>query len=228
MSTIIDQAKNAINVWNDTRNNSTAVSNYFNQGAYFEISIEDFEAWNSNNPTEIHAYMGLEIPPGAPNFALHLFSVDNITDQKPVESHQAEYLEKLKKSIYQRAILPNVHFNMSLGNADEIEPLDALQASTQWTLHKDLWLSQQTDLVQTFIIPFSDLKKLFLVRGAESVVVLPALKEIDNMPNVFQIDLMLWGHTSEGIIGRYPKDFIKPAPPFSNPSHFQLLDYALS
>lgn len=228
MSTILEQAKNAINLWNETRSNTAAVINYFNQGAFFTIRLEDFETWNSLSPEHLHAYLGLSIPQGASDFSLFLYYIDSKTDKKVVSSHEPDYLMNLKKSIYDQATLQNVHFNMSLANADELQPLDALQASTQWTLHKDLWLSQQENLVQTFIIPFSDIKTLFEQKGAESIIVLPALKEDDNNPNTYTIDLILWGHTSEGIIGRYPKDFITPAPPFVNPPNFQLLNYAIS
>jgi hypothetical protein len=229
MSTILETAVLSIQTWNEVRNNGAATSNFFNQGAYFQIARESFDQWNLQNPENLHAYMGLTQIIGQPNFSLALFCVDNVTDSKEVSEHKDDYNANLKQSTYQRSVLPNAHFIFEneppVPEEPQIETLEALKASNQWVLYKDSWLLEQEDFVQIFEIPFIDLTLLFAHENVNSIIALPALKEVGE--NEFNIDLILWGYTDEGILGDYPMDFIRPAPPFSNPSNFQLLTYAL-
>lgn len=231
MSTILETATSSIQVWNEVRNDGFATRNFFNQGAYFEISRADFNQWNTQDPTPefIHAYMGLVQVIGQPNFSLALFCVDSITDSKEVPEHQDDFNANLKQSIYQRSVLPNAHFIFEstppAPEEPQIDTLTALKASNQWILNKDSWLLEQEDFVQIFEIPFLDLTLLFENETVNSIVALPGLKDLGD--NNFQIDLNLWGSTEEGLLANYPMDFINPAPPFSNPSNFQLLAYAL-
>jgi hypothetical protein len=231
MSTILEAATLSIQTWNEVRNDGFATRNFFNQGAYFEISRESFDQWNAQVPTPefIHAYMGLVSVVGQPNLSLTLFCVDSITDSEEVSEHQDDFNANLKQSIYQRSILPNAHFIFEstppAPEEPQIDTLTALKASNQWILNKDSWLLEQEDFVQVFEIPFLDLTLLFANETVNNIVALPGLKDLGN--NNFQIDLMLWGSTEEGLLANYPMDFIRPAPPFSNPSNFQLLAYAL-
>lgn len=230
MSKILEQSTQAINTWNDIRNNAVAVNNYFNQGAYFQIHKKDYVLWNSNAPKNLHAYMGLVSVEGQPNFSLSLFCVDSVTDQLPVESNRELFNEYTKKSIYQRSVLPNPNFYFSndplAPSNPEIDPTEALTRTEQWNLHKEAWLFKQTDTVQVFVIPFEDLQVLFKHSAVESIIVLPGLKKIP--PNIFTIDLLLWGYSdSRGIQGNYPTDLVRLASPYKNPAAFQLLNYAL-
>lgn len=230
MSTILETAVLSIQTWNEVRNDGEATRNYFNQGAYFQISRESFDQWSSQNPESLHAYMGLAQEVGQPNFSLALFCVDNVTDSKNVPEHEGDYNANLKKSSYQRSVLPNAHFIFEENPPAPIEPqidtLDALKASNQWILHKDYWLLEQENFVQVFEIPFEDLIVLFSNTNVNSIIALPALREI--VENSFEMQLILWGYTEEGILANYPMDLIRPSPPFSTPSNFQLLSYALS
>lgn len=231
MNDIINKASSAINVWNEARNNSISISNYFNQGAYFQISKADFEIWEANHPENLHAYLGLAPEAGHKNFLLSLFCVDSQTDKKEVESHRIAFLTNLKQIHYKHAVIPNGHIKINteglkrnLKSPDNITPLDALTASIQWSLYKDIWVAQQEDLVQAFIIPFNDLRALFYEKGAKSAIVDFALKEEEGS---FQVDLILWGYNSKGVNWHKAMDLVRPAPPFTNPSHFQLIQYAL-
>jgi hypothetical protein len=229
MSTILETATLSIQTWNEVRNNGVATNNYFNQGSYFEISRDNFTLWNNNSPHNLHAYMGLVQEIGEANFSLALFCVDSITDSKYVPDHPEDFTINLKRSIYQKSVLPNAHFIFEEGAPPPVEPqidtLDALKASNQWILHKENWLLEQDNFVQVLEIPFEDLSILFANESVNKIIVLPALKEV--VENRFEMDLMLWGYTTEGILANYPMDFLRPAPPFSFPSNFQLLAYAL-
>lgn len=230
MSTILETATLSIQTWNEVRNNGVATNNYFNQGAYFEISRDNFTLWNSNSPDNLHAYMSLVQEIGVPNFSLALFCVDSVTDSKYVADHPNAFITNLKQSIYQKSVLPNAHFIFEAGTPPppvepQIDTTVALKASNQWILHKEHWLLEQDNFVQVFEIPFEDLTILFANPSVTSIIALPALKELGI--NSFEMDLILWGYTAAGILANYPMDFIKPAPPFSNPTKFQLLAYAL-
>jgi hypothetical protein len=231
MSTILETAVFSIQVWNEVRNNGFATRNYFNQGAYFQISRESFNQWNSLNPIpeSIHAYMGLVQEAGQADFSLALFSVDNITDSKEVSSHEDDYNANLKSSIYKPSILPNAHFIFEHNPPAPVEPqmdtLEALKASNQWVLYKDSWLLEQENFVQVFEIPFEDLIVLFDNEAVDNIVALPALRDLGG--NNFEMHLILWGSTEEGLLANYPMDLIRPCPPFKKSSNFQLLTYAL-
>jgi len=229
MATILETAVLSIQTWNKVRNDSVATSNYFNQGAYFQISRDNFNQWNLQSPDNLHAYMGLTQEIGKVNFSLALFCVDSVTDLKNVPEHRINYNTNIKKCIYQRSVLPNAHFIFESAPPCPVEPqidtMDALKASNQWILHKNRWLSAQDDFVQVFVIPFEDLTLLFANENVNSIIALPALKEIDR--DNFEMDMVLWGYTDEGILANYPMDLIRPRPPFSTPSNFQLLTYAL-
>lgn len=233
MNSILKNAVNAINAWNEIRNNGIATSNYFNQGAYFPITATDFAAWDllwkalgEPEDFELHAYFGIQTYPNEEAFSLSFYCVDSATDQKEVSSNKNAYLANIKHLSYEKGNIVNAAFDMSAIDDNTMDPLSALQASTQWDLHKDLWLANQTNMAQILIIPFKDLVTLF-DKGATSVICLPALK-LETTTKNLDIDLILWGHNSKGIIGRYPADFIKPAPPFSSSlNNFQLYNYAL-
>jgi len=233
MSTILENATNAINSWNEIRNNGAATNNYFNQGSYFPITATDFATWQSHWESlgkpenfKLHAYLGISIKPGDSNFCLSLYCVDSATDKKEVSINKDLYLANMKYLPYSMGNIENATFNMSFLNAEALDPLTALQASTQWSLHKNIWLEEQTDMAQILVIPFNDLETLFVEQEAELVVCLPALK-MNTDTDILDIDLILWGHNSNGIIGSYPADLIRPKPPFKNRSNYQLLSYAL-
>lgn len=231
MSTILETATLSIQVWNEVRNDGFATRNYFNQGAYFQFSRENFNQWNAqgSTPESIHAYMGIVQAPGQTNPSLSLFSVDSITDSKKVADHQEDYNANLRQSIYQPSILPNAHFIFEHNPPEPFEPqidtLDALKQSNQWVLYKDSWLLDQEDFVQVFEIPFEDLIVLFDNEAVNNLVALPALRDLGD--DNFEMHLILWGSTEEGLLANYPMDLIRPKPPFKNPANFQLLTYAL-
>ncbi len=225
MSSIISKASQAIRIWNEVRKNPTAVINYFNQGAYFQLFKEDYTTWKSRKPSYIHAYLGLVQPPTKAHFSLSMFSVDNITDKTPVETNWEAFETNLKHNPYRAAIIPDPSMNL-IDSSPIITPLEGLTRSIQWALHKDLWIEKQNDLVQVFEIPFSDLSVLFEEEFADYIILSPALKEQET-PNAFAIDLILWGYNSNGVTWNRSMDFLRPAPPFSFPSNFQLIKYAL-
>ena len=235
MATILQDASNAINTWNDVRNNTAATINYFNEGAYFSINRSDFATWHTkwlalNKPSnfKIHAYLGLQNDTTSVNFSLCLYSVDSNTDKKKVSNHENEYLTNLKFSNYHKATLHNPIFNPELVSNSDLDPLEALQRSTQWTLSKDTWLGQQTDMAQILVIPFKDLNTLFTNQNIDTLICQPALSQEES---AFNMDLIIWGHSNEfGIMAKYPQDLIQPVPPYSatNPvSNFQLLQFSL-
>ena len=230
MSTILETAVLSLQTWNEVRNDGAATRNYFNQGAYFQISRDNFNQWNLNAPSSLHAYMGLTQAIGQTNFSLALYCVDNITDSKPVPNHLVEFNTNIKQSIYQRSVLPNAHFIFEKDPPDPVKPqidtLTALKDSKKWILHKDHWLLRQKDFVQVFIIPFENLSHLFANENVTNIVLLPALNEVGE--NDFELHLILWGHTLEGMLANYPVDGVRANPPYHTPSNFQLLDYALS
>jgi hypothetical protein len=231
MSTILEAATLSIQVWNEVRNDGLAIRNYFNQGAYFEISRENFNQWNAQDstPESVHAYMSIVQDPEQSSPSLSLFSVDNITDSKEVSEHEDDYNANLRQSIYQPSVLPNAHFIFEHNPPAPFEPqmdtLEALKASNQWVLYKDSWLLEQEDFVQVFEIPFEDLIVLFDNEAVNNIVALPALRDLGD--NNFEMHLILWGSTEEGLLANYPMDLIRPSPPFKAYSNFQLLTYAL-
>lgn len=225
MSSIISEASQAIQIWNEVRNNPVAVINYFNQGSYFQIMKDDYLVWKANSPQFIHAYLGLVQNPAQQDFSLTLFSVDNITDKKPVESNRTDFETNLKQNPYKTNLVENATIGSVLPNA-EIPLMEGLMRTVQWSLHKDKWINQQEDLVQVFEIPFTDLSVLFEEKEADYIILSPSLKE-QGTPNVFKIDLMLWGYNIDGVAWNRPMDLIRPKPPFKSPSNYQLFNYAL-
>lgn len=229
MSSIISDASQAIQLWNEVRSNPSAVINFFNKGTFFKIDRSDYLIWNENSPEFIHAYMGLVQNPGEAHFSLSLFSVDSVTDKEPVESNPEAFEINIKKNPYELSVISNPTLNLvdNSGNDPEnITPIEGMMRTVQWSLHKDIWVDQQEDMVQVFEIPFLDLSVLFDTEEADYIILSPALKEQEE-DNVFKIDLVLWGYNAHGVTWDKPKDFIRPAPPFSSPNNFQLLIYAL-
>ena len=227
MSSIISKASQAIQIWNEVRNNPVAVINYFNQSTYFKITKEDYLIWKDSDPEFIHAYMGLVPNTAQGNFSLSLFSVDSVTDQNPVESHWELFEAKIRQNPYEAAVIPDPSMTLvEKSNEGEITPLEGLTRSIQWALHKDVWIEGQEDLVLVFKIPFHDLKVLFENELADYIILSPALNEQEEA-NVFKIDLILWGYNANGITWNKPMDLIRPRPPFKSPSNYQLLSYAL-
>lgn len=229
MSSIISKASQAIQIWNEVRSNPIAVINYFNQGAYFKIYKADYEAWKTNSPEFVHAYMGLVQKPEETHFSLSLFSVDSVTDKEPVESNEGAFEANIKENPYELSLISNPTMELvdnSNNNPENITPTEGLMRTVQWSLHKDIWINQQEDLVQVFEIPFLDLSVLFEEEAADYIIVSPALKEQEEA-NVFKIDLILWGYNVNGVTWNKPMDLIRPKPPFKSPSNYQLLSYAL-
>lgn len=235
MSTILQKASNAINLWNEVRNNTAATQNYFSKGTYFSIDRSDFATWhtkwqNLNKPSNfyIHAYLGLKNYSNSTSFSLCLYSVDSNTDSKKVLGNENEYLTNIKFSPYHPSNLTNPIFNSILPSSNHFGPLEALERSTQWTLHKNTWLSQQTNMTQILVIPFKDLTTLFNNSKIESVICQPALK-YDSTTKNHTMDLIIWGHSNKmGILEKYPQDLIRPVPPFSfAPNKYNLLSYSI-
>lgn len=237
MSTILQDASNAIVFWNNVRNNAPTIINYFDKGAYFSINRNDFASWRAkwdslNKPAnfKIHGYLGLRNYTGSTDFSLCLYCVDSHTDKKVVEGNENEYITHLKFSPYQRANLEQPFFNENMLSISQLDPLEALQRSTQWTLHKDTWLEQQSNMAQILVIPFKDLETLFSNPNIDSLICQPALT-YDKGTDTFAMDLIIWGHSDTlGILAKYPQDLIQPIPPYSsvNPaSSFQLLQHAI-
>jgi hypothetical protein len=229
MSSIISKASQAIQMWNQERSNPAAVTNFFNQGTFFKIDRSDYLIWKNKNPEFIHAYLGLVLKPEETNFSLSLFSVDSVTDKDPVEGNQGEFEANIKENAYELSVISEPTLNLvdnSTNNPENITPIEGMMRTVQWSLHKDIWIDQQEDMVQVFEIPFFDLGVLFDSEEADYIILSPALKEQEE-DNTFKIDLVLWGYNSNGVTWNKPMDFIKPAPPFSNPANFQLLNYAL-
>jgi hypothetical protein len=225
MSSIISEASQAIQIWNEVRNNPVAIINYFNQGSYFQIIKEDYLVWKANSPEFIHAYLGLVQNPAQQNFSLTLFSVDSVIDKKPVESNWTDFETNLKQNPYKTNLIENATIGRVLPDA-EIPLMEGLMRTVQWSLHKDKWMSQQEDLVQVFEIPFTDLSALFDEKEADYIILCPSLKEQETS-NTFKVDLILWGYNIEGVTWNSPMDLIRPRPPFKSPSSYQLLSYAL-
>lgn len=225
MSSIVSQASQAIQIWNETRHNPAAVINYFNQATYFKLEQHDYNKWKDLNPEFIHAYMGLVQNSDNPNFSLSLFSVDSVTDKKVVKDNWDLFEANTKKNPYTSGLVEVATIEI-VTNPNEIPPLEGLMRTVQWELHKDKWMTQQEDLVQVFEIPFLDLSVLFDEEGADYIIMSPALKEQEEA-NTFKIDLILWGYNTNGVTWHRPMDLIRPRPPFKSPVNFQLLDYSL-
>jgi hypothetical protein len=229
MSSIISDASQAIQLWNEERSNPIAVINFFNQGAYFKIDRSDYLIWKNKNPEFIHAYLGLVQNPGEVNFSLSLFSVDSITDKEPVENNEGKFEANIKENVYELSVISEPTLNLvdnSDNTPESISPIEGMMRTVQWSLHKDLWMNQQEDLVQVFEIPFLDLNVLFDDEEADYIIVSPALKEQEEN-NTFTIDLVLWGYNAEGVTWNKPMDLIRPRPPFKKKSNYQLLNYSL-
>lgn len=229
MSSIISDASQAIQLWNEARSNPPAVINFFNQGTFFRIDRSDYLIWKENTPEFIHAYMGLVQNSGDAYFSLSLFSVDSVTDKEPVESNPEAFEINIKKNPYELSVISEPTLTLvdnSGNNPENITPIEGMMRTVQWSLHKDIWIDQQEDMVQVFEIPFLDLSVLFDDEEADYIILSPALKEQEE-DNTFKIDLVLWGYNSNGVTWNKPMDLIRPSPPFKAPANFQLLKYAL-
>lgn len=225
MNTILEQAKNAIQQWNEARNNPIAATAHFNQGAFFEITKEAFETWNSLSPEYIHAYLGLQPLSSA---ALTLYCIDSTTDTLAVIEHSEDFTSRLYSFTLNPSTLKQGAFLPALNSGStDVASVDALKASVRWHLQKEQWASQQTaqQMVQVFDIPFQNFELLFSEEQVHSILLLPALKTTEHQE--LQIDLMLWGYNHDKGIVERPVDFIKPAPPFSKQAQYQLLVDAL-
>lgn len=239
MATIIDQAANAIRLWDSVRNDPGLVINYFNQGSCFIITHDDYKVWEGiwelmKRPEDfqLHAYMGLV--PNGKEIDLSIFCVDSATDSLPVNGNEAAYEKSLKRIPYQASLINASSINPkdinnSLFNAatPKLTQQEALQRSTLWELNKDQWIKEQKDMVQLFQIPFSDLNKLFNNPDypITEIVMIPALSEREGYGII--IDMMLWGVYKEQLIWQEnPEDLLQPCPPICLGKH-ELLDYAL-
>jgi hypothetical protein len=234
MSEIIQNAKSAILQWNAARMNGQEASIMFSEGAYFEITKDNYQTWQNtiNNPDtdSIHAYIGTE--GSTINEQICFYLVDSVTDSLEVDNHTTQYDDNLKYVNYQPAKLENVYFNQQTFNNSDLNPIVAFQRLTQWTLHQNQWfINQQAEgAPQILVIPFKDLQNLF-EDGAEVLICQPALaSEGGNGQAPYQMDLIIWGQTqNDGLMGKTPQDLIQPVPPYSvyPESDFQLLMYAL-
>lgn len=237
MSEILDQAIAGIQHWNEVRNDHTVTVPLFNQGSYFKITANAYTVWKGildnsgyqEKDQSIHAYFSVDIP--AAGGQLSLYGVDNYTDSLVVSGHESNYDYSLQSIPYEPATLYNVYFNQEVFPISGIDPLTALEQSTQWSLHKDSWLENQTNMAQVLVIPFSDIKLLFEQANVDFLVAQPAFSLKDE-GGIYQleIDLIIWGYSNlNGIIGKYPQDLIHPVPPYSlyPASDFQLLQAAL-
>lgn len=237
MSEILNQATSEIQHWNTIRNNSLVTIPIFNNGSYFKLTPNAYFTWKNilgssglaSEDQSIHAYFS--VSEASASGTLSLFGVDNYTDSLPVSEYESNYNASLQSIAYEPATLSNVYFNEELFNIQGIDPLTALQQTTQWTLHKDMWLGNQTDMAQVLVIPFSDIQTLFEATSPDFLVLQPAFSLLDNQGIYqLQIDLIIWSYSSAyGIVGKYPEDLIQPVPPYSAypASAFQLLQYAL-
>lgn len=238
MSEILNQATTEIQNWNIIRNNAPITIPIFNNGSYFKLTPSAYSKWQSIlngsgislEDQSIHAYLSVTEP--SASGVLSMFGVDNHTDSLPVSGHEANYNDSLQFISYETANLPNPYFNQESLSANGIDPLTALQQSTQWTLHKDMWLGNQTNMAQILVIPFKDLKTLFDTTNPDFLILQPAFSLLDE-EGVYQLqmDLIIWSYSdANGIAGKYPEDLIQPVPPYTSvypSSAFQLLQYAL-
>lgn len=237
MSEILDQAIAGIQYWDEVRNDHTVTIPLFNKGSYFKITANAYAVWKGilddsgyqEKDQSIHAYFSLDNPSSTGN--LSCYGVDNYTDSLTVSGHEGNYDYSLQPIPYEPATLSNVYFNQEVFAASGMDPLTALEQSTQWTLHKDSWLENQTNMAQILVIPFKDIKQLFEVAHAEFLVAQPAFS-LEDEGGIYQLqmDLIIWGYSNyNGIIGKYPQDLIHPVPPYSMypASDFQLLQAAL-
>ncbi|MGH1335565.1 MAG: hypothetical protein ACRBFS_05505 [Aureispira sp.] len=237
MSEILDQAKVGIQNWNIARNDSPITIPVFNSGSFFKITSSNYSTWKNSLNTSgykeedqnIHAYLSLDQP--TKEGQLSLYAVDNYTDSLPVIGHEPAYTQNLQFLSYEPANLYNVYFNKETFDMSGIDPLHALEQSTQWTLHKDLWLDNQNNMTQILVIPFGDIKVLFEQTNADFLVAQPAFSlKGEEGAYILEMDLIIWGYSNyNGIIGKYPRDLIQPVPPYSGYSAaaFQLLQYSI-
>lgn len=227
MSEILNQATAEIQNWNSVRNNEQSATAIFNNNTSFIITEDAYKQWKSTLDAQeseaqqyIHAYLGVTNPNS--NQLLSSFCVDSYTDSLEVEGHQEQYNNNLFQFNYSSEAI-------TLTQAIQITPQQAQEAIAAWDSDKDTWVEEQVTnqtMVQILVIPFSDLTTLFDLPNTIDVVARFGLKKSDN---IWQVDLILWSRTSDGINYNKPEDLIQPVPPYSGfpASDFQLLEYAL-
>lgn len=233
---ILIQSKNAMNIWNEVRNNKVATLNYFEQGNCFIINNEDFATWDlilkdTENPS-IHAYLGLNTLENQADFSLALFCVDSKTDSLSVnEKNKLAYLASLKTFPYLEGLNNEITFYNVKPTNDFT--LGAMRKSMRWNLCKSTWINnlQTNGVVQVFDIPFADLKSLFNKSGVHNVVLVFALKKPETLIDIdapYIIDLIMWGYDSDNyMIPVDPQDLIKPCPPYGiDTNEYGLFNYA--
>lgn len=224
---ILEEASTAINAWNQIRSNPTEVKQLFSNGAYFEIQRDDYNKWKGNNPTDLHAYLGVK------DNRIVLYSIDSKTDQEEVNSHMVAFNKLIKVAPYLPSNLANPSFdNVTIvgEGTPNLNPQEALERTTRWLLYRDTWIWKNKDeMTQVLSIPFSDLDTIF-AQTVDSVLALLALKPVDGGNSTdFQLEFILWGYSNDsGIEAWLPEDIVRPCPPFSNLSQYQLLIYSTS
>lgn len=224
----LDQAQAAIMAWKNIRTDENTLANLFSKGAYFEITRDSYNTWKAKNPQFLHAYLGNY------NNQLTLYGVDNITDQEPVEGHEAYFNAMIKISPYEPSNFPNPVFDNTIpagGGTPELSPEMALERTTRWLLYRDSWLhlnATADKMTRVLLIPFNDLETIFNESETiSSAITLFALKGQDNTEQPpYQMEFILWGYNGEEIEAWLPKDIVQPCPPFTNHNNFQLLIYS--
>lgn len=177
----LNEVKQAIQKWDSVRNSAEQALSYLNQGACVIINRQQFEVWNQNAPSELHAYIGI--------FGEELKFIF-------VDSESSKDIAANADRIFVQPYLPSLDIldGNFIDNAvnGSITVMDALKRIMRWNTTVDAWVSSQVNteagLFKAFIIPFSNLVSHFAEAGVEESMFVFGL-------NGDAADLMLWGVT---------------------------------
>lgn len=175
----LTEVKQAIQKWESIKNSADQVTAYLKSGSYVILNRQQFEVWNTLNPTELHVYMGIF------EEEFKFILIDNESSKDIVSN-----LDHLFVQPYLAGIEPTDSGFIDNAVDGGITVLEALKRITLWNRNLDAWVKQQVSsepgIFSAFVVPFSNLKSHFAQAGAEESMLVFGL-------NQNAADLMLWG-----------------------------------
>lgn len=228
----LEEIKSALEGWSElvtpvyidgvNRVDSDLIINYLNQGFCFRFTLEDFKAWDAQNPDYLHAY------PAIFNGKLKFVLIDSTSDQYPQkDTLNIKVFDFFYGEMYEKTEAPIPENNMV-----SLPLVEALQRNFTWKMHCRRWLADQDgEIFKAIVIPFEDCRELFQPPVSEIIISDPdqsaiaflGLKKRD-LSEKLDIEFILTNEQAGYNLPKTSYDISRPVPPFHHDEcNFQLL-----
>lgn len=222
----IDKIRLSIDYWNQIRSTDVALS-FLTSGYGFTLEYEDFKNWETQNPENLHCYLGIR------DLNLEFYLVDDVTDRK--QNYVMGKTLVRKDFIRSLATGPSTASD-TVGNMPEQE---ADKRIVSWILSSKSWFESQKkqrkkpghgELLRLITLPFADLKKLMNTGDRTELIAILALKNFQTAEyNGYNVELILTrtqiltGQDQYTFSYQAYEDVSQPRPPFSVDGSYNLL-----